>query len=254
MSPFRDAPEVELGPLDVGLPEAAARAIACLPRGGRVIAARAKTARRGSLHVVGAFGTAGLLAFVIASAAAWATGWRPASALDLAVVAAAIVLGGASLAAVLAALDRGSVPISRRGDVVGAEAQAILRRMTRLALLLRRGRMVHGTAGALRRAIDAAADPELARWISCDLRGRAELLLARALAATSRRRISPAARRDIRELLGAAAEHLDQPGPAHADLAALDRAPRRIAAARFVADERVEVAPMADEPRAAARL
>jgi hypothetical protein len=253
VSPFRDAPPVELGPLDVGLPRAVARAIAHLPRGGRVIAARAKASGRASLHVVGALGTAGLFAFVIAAAAAWATGWRPASALDLALVGAAIVIGGASLAAVLAALDRRPMTSTRPGDRVGAEAQAILRRLSRLALLLGRGRKVPGTTLALRRAIAAASDPDVARWIPVDLRGRAELLLARALVADAGSRLAPAARRDVRELLSSAAEHLDRPEPARADLDALDRVPARIARGS-VAEEHADLAALVEEPRASARL
>lgn len=254
VSPFRDAPPIELGPLDVGLPNAATRAIAALPRGGRVLVVRRKATGRRSSHTLGAVGSAGVLAFVIAAAAAWATGWRPANVLELALLAVGIVIGGASLAAVLSALDRDVSAATRRGEVVGREATLILRRLTRIALLVRRGRMVPGGEGALRRAIAQAADPDVARWIPRDVRGRAELLLARTIAATGGRRITPAARAEVRDLLRAAAEHLDQPAPAEADLAVLDRASLRVAEPRRFAEEPAELPAIAEDARRSMRL
>src|ERR1700679_3922725 len=79
MSPFRHVLEVELGPLTVGLEEAACRAIVRLPRGGRVLSSRS-----GGLaaHVTGAIGSAGVLAVSAAAAMAWATGWHPSAMID----------------------------------------------------------------------------------------------------------------------------------------------------------------------------
>src|SRR5580700_9186083 len=103
MSPFRHVLEVELGPLTVGLEDAALRAIVRLPRGGRVVSSRA-----GGLtaHVTGALGSAGVLAVSAAAAVAWATGWHPSVMSDVAACAVAVVGGGMSLAAVLRAFDR----------------------------------------------------------------------------------------------------------------------------------------------------
>jgi hypothetical protein len=227
VSPFRDAPEVELGPLEVGLEHAAVRAMARLPRGGRVVAGRVW---HGASPAVGAFGSAGLVLFACVAAAAWSLGWQPASLGDLALAGAAILLGGASLAAVLSALDRTVGTISRRGDLVGRRAGGVLRRFARLAAVIRRGGVNPGRAAALRRALAAGSDPDLLPWIPADVRGRAALLLARVVAVTS----GPAwpalsAGREVRALLTTAASQLDAPGPAQADLAAMNRVPMRIA-------------------------
>jgi hypothetical protein len=225
MSPFRQV-DVELGPPTVGLEDAALRAIVRLPRGGRLLSARSGMAA----HVTGALGSAGVLAVSAAAAVSWATGWQPSATF----CAAAVVSGGISLAAVLRAFDRTAGALTRPGDVVGRRAAALLRRMMRIAALVRHGRVSPGRAAALRRAIAAAADPDLDAWIPRDVVGRAELLLARLLAAAAGPGLfSESARREVHWLLEAAARDLDDAAPAEADLAALARAPFRRPRARF---------------------
>jgi hypothetical protein len=225
MRPFRDSPEVELGPLDVGLERAAGRAMARLPGGGRVLTPR----RPPAFAVGGVVGKLGLGAFAAAAAAAWLTGWRPACSADLALLGAAVLFGGASLGAVFGSRDHLAVR-SVRSHVVCGRARPVLRRMIRLAALIRRGRLARDHAGALRRALTAAADPDLAPWIPADVRGRAQLLLARVVAA-AQPSLPPHARREVRTLLTAAAAHLEDAAPAVADLAAVDRHQGRIAGA-----------------------
>jgi hypothetical protein len=111
---------------------------------------------------------------------------------------------------------------SVRSTVVCARARPVLRRLIRLAALLRRGRLARDHEGALRRALAAAGEPDLAPWIPADVRGRAQLLLARAVAA-AQPTLPAQARREVRSLLTAAASHLDDAAPAVADLAAVDR-------------------------------
>ncbi len=232
MSPFRDAPQVELGPLDVGLELAAAHAMKRLPQGGRLRTARSGSgAGSGISYVVGALGSAGVLAVAATALVAWSTGWQPWSAGDLALCALAVGLGGVSLAAVLCAVDRTAGVLTCRGDLVGRKARGVLRRMARLAVITRRGRFEPGHAAALRRALAAAADPELLPWIPGDVRGRAELLLARLVAAGGGASWPAAvpSRREVRVLLTSAAAHLDDTAPAEADLAVMDRVPQRLA-------------------------
>ena len=228
MSPFRDAPQVELGPLDVGLEHAAARAMKRLPQGGRLRAARSTS---GVSYVVGAVGSAGVLAVIAAALVAWSTGWQPWGLGDLALCAIAVGLGGVSLAAVLCAVDRTAGVLTCRGDLVGRKARGVLRRMARLAVISRRGPVEPGRAAALRRALAAASDPELLPWIPGDVRGRAELLLARLVAAGGGASwpAMPPSRREVRVLLASAAAHLDDAAPAEADLAVVDCVPQRLA-------------------------
>jgi hypothetical protein len=223
MTPFRDTPAVELGPLDVGLERAASRAMSRLPGGGRV-----RTARRPApaFAVGGAVGWAGVAAFAACAITAFVTGWRPDGGADAALVGAAVLFGGASLGAVLGSRDHLAVP-SVRGDLVCARARPVLRRMVRLAALIRRGRLARDHAGALRRALAASADPDLAAWIPADVRGRAQLLLAR-LVAAGQPSLPAHAHREVRTLLTAAASHLDDAAPAVADLATVDRHPGRL--------------------------
>ncbi len=214
--------EVELGPLTVGLEEAALRAIVRLPRGGRLLSSRSAGLEA---HVTGALGSAGMLAVTAAAAVAWATGWQPSATFDGALCAAAVAGGGVSLAAVLRAVDRTAGALTQPGDVVGRRATSLLRRMKRIAALVRRGRVSPGRAAALRRAIASSADPDLDAWIPRDVIGRAELLLARLVAATAGPGpFSPSTRREVHALLEAAAIDLDDAGPAEEDLAALGRA------------------------------
>lgn len=224
MTPFRDTPEVELGPLDVGLERAASRAMSRLPGGGRVRAARPRPMP--AYAIGGTVGWAGVLAFAAGAIAAVLTGWRPDCSADVALVGAAVLFGGASLGAVLGSRDH-LVVHSVRSEQVCAHARPLLRRMIRLAALIRRGRLARDQAGALRRALSASADPDLAAWIPRDVRGRAQLLLARVVVATQPS-LPAHARREVRALLTAAASHLDDAAPAVADLATVDRHPGRL--------------------------
>ena len=160
---------------------------------------------------------------------AWATGWQPASVADLAASVPVVVFGGISLAAVFRAIDRTGFTLVRRGEIVGRKARAVLHRLARLEAIARRGRVDLARASALHRALAAASDPEIAPWIPADVRGRAELLLARVIVVTS----GPVAARgrrgvgEVRALLERAAEHLDDAAPARADLAEIARIPER---------------------------
>src|SRR6185312_2516101 len=98
MSPFRDAPPVELGPLDVGLAAAASRAIAALPTGGRLIVPRRP---RFAAHRAGALGSTGLFGVLMWTVAAWSSRWSPRTLADVGLCIAAVIVGGGSLAAVL---------------------------------------------------------------------------------------------------------------------------------------------------------
>ena len=245
VSPFRDAPPLELGAMEVGLAQAARRAMAGLPRGGRVVTARPSW---GAVHVMGALGSGGLLAVVAAVFVGWtslslgpsavfappspfapsAATVIPSSGAELMVVLAVLV-GGASLAAVLRAVDRGATHGTRSGEIVGRRAQRVLTRMARLARMAEAApeRFGRRRTAALKRTIEAAGDADLARWIPPDVRGRAELLLARATArAGGPRWLDDDARRDeVRALLAKAAERLDDGAPAATDLALIDGAP-----------------------------
>ena len=238
MSPFRDAPDIELGPLDVGLDAAATRAMARVPRGGRVIARRAEG---GPPHIVGAIGSAGVLSVVALALGAWSASFRPSSLLDLALCAGAVLVGGLSLAMVWSALDHRGRARSRRGDVVGAEAREVLRRLTHLGAVMKRGRVSAALTASLRCALSAADEDAVAAWVPADVRGRAELLLARAVATIRGRAWTDAGRTEVRALLTAAAAHLDEPAPAHADLSTLERVPRRIARRARVVDSALDL-------------
>lgn len=233
MSPFRQAPQVELGPLDVGLGKVASRAMVGLPRGGRVVSARPRVAS----HVSGAIGSTGLVFVAGAMFVACTSRWVPTSPEELLLCLLGLVSGGLSLAAVFRATDRASAPrLTRSGEEIGRGARLILRRMARLATQAERSPDAFGPrrVAALRRALLAADEPEISPWIPADVRGRGELLLARAetrLSGPSWAR-EEARRRHIRELLLTAKESLADPGPAEADLAAIDHAPSPAQAAR----------------------
>jgi hypothetical protein len=227
MSPFRDVPQIELGSLDVGLDDAAQKAMLGLPRGGRLLTLEAG---RRSTHTTGALGSVGVFAFGVLAFVGWTTGWSPGGLVDLGLGFVALLFGGLSLAAVLRASDREGTRLTRPGKVVSRSARRVLQRLTKLAWQASRSPERFGPRriGALERTLAAAADPELERWIPADVRGRAELLLARAGAAAGGPGWADdeARRRRARELLTSAAGRLLEPAPAEADLAALDRAHR----------------------------
>ncbi len=230
MSPFREAPQIELGPLEVGLEAAVKRAAARLPRGGRLVTAppRVPGGLSGPL-AAGAIGSAGLLLVALTALVAWAMGWQPASVVDVAAAVPVVVFGGVSLAAVLRAADRTGRVHVQRAEVVGRNARRVLRRLARLEQQARSGHVDPGRASALRSALATAVDPEIAPWIPADVRGRAELLLARVLLASTRpsRLAQSMALHEARGLLLRAAQALDDAAPACADLAAVSRAPAR---------------------------
>lgn len=229
MSPFRDAPTVELGPLDVELERAASRAMVALPRGGRVVSSRGP---RIEAHVAGALGSLGLCAVAVTALIAYGAHFRLASLADLALCLALLGMGGLSLAVIFRATDRSSAQRTRSGAAVGGDARRVLRRIVRLAggAERRPTEIHHRRALALRRALRDAAEPDLARWIPDDVLGRGELLLARAEARLGGVRWADdeGRRGRVRALLDAAARHLDDPAPAEADLAALDRIASRL--------------------------
>ncbi len=225
-SPFREPPKVELGPLSVGLRQAATRAMNRLPSGGRIV--RQGSARRVT-HTQGALGCTGLVLAAGAAFVAVTTGWLPRSHLEVAVVLATVIAAGACLAVVLQALDRARPLPTCEAEPVGHAARRVARRLARLATCAdadaaRFGvRRIH----ALQRALSAAADPTLLPWIPDDVRGRGELLLARAIVAHARPGWTrdAAVRAEVRSLLVRARKHLDEPSAAEADLLALDGAP-----------------------------
>jgi hypothetical protein len=226
MSPFRDAPQVELGPLDVGLGKLATKAMRALPRGGRVVSLERSPI---GVHIAGTLGSVGL--FVVATTAfvAVTSNWRPVSPSDFALCLAGVVAGGLSLATIFRAMDRAVGQLTRPGEIIGRGARRILRRIARLAAHAERApdEFRARRVAALQRALLSAAEPEIARWIPAEVRGRGELVLARA----ETRLGGPgwagdeALRRRVRALLVSAAGRLTDPAPAEADLAALDRAP-----------------------------
>jgi hypothetical protein len=229
MSPFRDAPQVELGPLDVGLSAAASRAVAALPTGGRLIVLRRP---RFAAHLAGALGSTGLFGVLLCAVAAWASRWSPRTVSDLGLCIAAVVVGGGSLAAVLHALDQNARPLTRSGEAVRHSALRVLDRLVVLADRAERSPsgLTDRHAAGLQRALASAESPDLAPWISDDVRGRAELLLARMNAARGGHAwAADDTRRDrVRALLASAAQRLTDPDPARRDLAALDAAPRNL--------------------------
>ena len=229
MSPFRDAPPVELGPLDVGLSAAAARAVAALPRGGRLIVPRRP---RFAAHLAGALGSTGLFGVLMWTVAAWSSRWSPRAVSDIGLCIVAVLIAGGSLAAVLHALDQNTRPLTRSGEAVRREAQRVLDHLVGLAERAERSpdQLTERHVARLHRALAGAETPELAAWIPDDLRGRAELLLARAIAARGGHAwADDVAQRDrVRALLASAAARLTDPAPARRDLAALDGAPRSL--------------------------
>lgn len=222
MSVFREPPAVELGPLAVGLGHAARRALDALPSGGRLLGPVAGRAP----YTLGALGSLGLVLVAACALAARAAGWSPRTPGGAGVVAVFVIAGGLSLAAVLRALDAPRARRTLRGDRVGQAARQALRRAARLGDHAERRPERFGLkrVAALRAALRTLADPAITAWIPDDVRGRAELLLARALAAGEGPRWSQRerVRGEVRALLEAAAAHLDQPAPARSDLRALD--------------------------------
>lgn len=229
MSPFRDAPPVELGSLDVGLAAAARRAIAALPKGGRLIVPHRP---RVAAYLSGALGSTGLFGVLMWSVAAWASRWSPRTAADVGLCVVAVILGGGSLAAVLHALDQNTRPLTRSGEAVRRGARSVLDRLAIVADRAARSPidLPHREIEHLRRALASAEAPDLAPWIPEDVRARAELLLARALAARAGHAWAhdDALRERVHALLLAAAARLADPAPARRDLAALDAAPRSL--------------------------
>lgn len=249
VSPFREPPGIELGPLEVGLGRAARRAMAGLiPSGGRLIApdgyARILHGEggpwRGRSHAAGALGSLGLVLVAGCAFVAATGGWELRGAGATAATVALVIAGGLSLAAVLHAIDAPRERLTVRGAVVGRAARRALRRALRLARHAARAPERFGPrrVTALRRTLAMLADPLIADWIPADVRGRAELLLARAIAASVGARWARDAgvRAEVRGLLLAAADHLSEPTPARLDLlvlaehteaASTSRAPRR---------------------------
>ncbi|WP_437654214.1 hypothetical protein [Sorangium sp. So ce1182] len=249
MSPFREPPGVELGPLEVGLGRAARRAmVGLIPSGGRLIApdsyARSIQGEgapwRGRSHAAGALGSLGLSLVAACAFVAATGGWELRGARGTAVTVALVIAGGLSLATVLRALDTPRERLTLRGAVVGRAARRALRRALRLARHAARAPEQFGPrrVTALRKTLFMLADPLIADWIPADVRGRAELLLARAIAASAGARWArdPSVHGEVRGLLLAAADHLIEPTPArldllvlaeHADTAPTSRAPRR---------------------------
>ncbi|WP_437814368.1 hypothetical protein [Sorangium sp. So ce1078] len=248
MSPFREPPGVELGPLEVGLGRAARRAMmGLIPSGGRLIApdgyARLIEGEGGSFrgrsHAAGALGSLGLLLVAACAFAAATGGWELHGAGATAATVALVIAGGLSLAAVLRALDAPRERLTVRGAVVGRAARRALRRTLRLAHHAARAPERFGPrhVAALRGTLSMLADPLIADWIPADVRGRAELLLARALAASAGARWTrdTGVRTEVRALLLAAADHLIEPTPARLDL--------------LVLAEHTEATPTSREPR-----
>ncbi len=234
VSPFREPPGVELGPLEVGLGRAARRAmVGLIPSGGRLIApdgyARLVQGERGSWrdssHAAGTLGSLGLLLVAACAFVAATGGWKLHGVEATAATVALVIAGGLSLAAVLRALDAPRERLTVRGAVVGTTARRALRRALRLARHAARAPERFGPrhVTALRRTLSMLADPLIADWIPADVRGRGELLLARAIAASAGARWTRdvTVRTEVRTLLLAAADHLIEPTPARLDLLVL---------------------------------
>lgn len=229
MSPFRDAPPVELGPLDVGLSAAAARAVAALPKGGRLIVPRRP---RFAAHLAGTLGSTGLVGFAMWAAVARSSHWSPHTISDLGLGALAIILGGVSLAAVMLGLDRTTLPLTSSGEEVRRDARGVLDRFIDLAERAERTphELTLPDVVKLAFALASAETLERSPWIPDDVRGRGELLLARSLAAFAGHAwaADDARRDDVRARLISAAAKLADPTPAHDDLAVLDGAPQSL--------------------------
>ena len=225
-SPFREPPKLELGPLSVGLHQAASRAMKRLPSGGRIV--RQGPTRRVA-HTQGALGCTGLVLAASVAFIAVTTGWLPGSHLEVAMMIVTVIATGACLAAVLQALDQARPLPTCEAEPVGHAARLVAQRLARLSTCAAEDAARFGPRriNALRRALAAAADPTLLSWIPDDVRGRAELLLARAIVAQARPGWTrdAAVRAEVRSLLVRATEHLDEPGDAEADLVKLDAAP-----------------------------
>jgi len=172
-------------------------------------------------------GSAGMVATIATALVAWSVGWRPATIDRFAAALPMIALGGLSLAAVLRSVDRASPVLVRRGDIVGRRARGVLVSLAGLEAHAHRAFVDPRSIHWLRRVLVAAADPEIAPWIPIDVRGRAELLLAREIAVYQGTAFThrAAARGEVATLLVAASEHLDDASPARADLAALEAGP-----------------------------
>ncbi|WP_437689943.1 hypothetical protein [Sorangium sp. So ce176] len=238
MSPFREPPGIELGPLEVGLGRAARRAmVGLIPSGGRLIApdgyARLLQGEgepwRGRSHAAGALGSLGLSLVAGCAFVAATGGWELRDAGATAATVALVIAGGLSLAAVLHAIDAPRARLTVRGAVVGKAARRALRRALRLARHAARAPEQFGPrrVAGLRRTLAMLADPLIADWIPADVRGRAELLLARAIAASvgARWTRDASVRTEVRTLLLAAADHLIEPTPARLDLLVLAEHP-----------------------------
>jgi hypothetical protein len=231
MSPFRDTPSVELGPLDVGLGPAATRAMVALPRGGRLVSLRIAPV---AAHIAGTLGSVGLFGVVTFAFLVRSVGWSPESLSDVALCVAVVAAGGLSLAAIFRTMDRTARQLTQPAVIVARGTRRVLRKLASLSRCAERA-AEHFDArhvAALSSALAAAAEPEIARWIPADVRGRGELLLARAetrLGGPGWTR-DDARRERVRELLLAAASRLADPQPAEADLAALDQAPAALRA------------------------
>lgn len=228
MSPFREPPGIELGPLEVGLGRAARRAMmGMIPSGGRLIApelcGRGDAApRQRRSYTAGTLGSLGLLLVGACAFVAATGGFRLQSAGCTAITVALVIAGGLSLAAVLRTLDSPRERPTLRGDLVGRAARLALRRALRLACHAARSPERFGPhrVAALRDTLDMLRAPLIADWIPVDVRGRAELLLARAIAASTGACWARDAslRAEVRSLLLAAVDHLVEPAPARSDL------------------------------------
>src|SRR4051794_68932 len=120
MSPFREPPGIELGPLEVGLKGAARRAMmGMIPSGGRLIAPgrgdAAPLERRS--YAAGTLGSLGLLLVGVCTFVAATSGWRPQGSGCMAITVALVIAGGLSLATVLRALDSPHDRPTLRGDL-----------------------------------------------------------------------------------------------------------------------------------------
>jgi hypothetical protein len=202
--------------------------VGLIPSGGRLIAPDVYGeggSWRGRSHAAGALGSLGLLLVSACAFVAVTGGWELRGLRATAVTVALVIAGGISLAAVLHAIDAPRERLTVRGAVVGRAARRALRRARHLAHHAERAPERFGPrrVTALRRTLSMLEDPLIADWIPADVRGRAELLLARAIAASAGARWAREAslRTEVRALLLAAADHLIEPTPARLDLLAL---------------------------------
>jgi hypothetical protein len=169
---------------------------------------------------------------VLAAAAAFVagtTGWLPRTGVDASLLVAFVLLAGTCLATVMTAFDRGARQPTRPGEAVGRAARRVVERLSRIAAQAEAEPERFGArrVAALRRALVTASDPDLLPWIPADVRGRAELLLARAIAAQAGPRWAsdPVAHAEVASLLARAAANLEDPRAAEADRRALAAAP-----------------------------